>query len=95
MRFPHLVKSMIGTVSVTAVGMFGRGGGWGIPIPNYTLSLTLGGIAEVPLLINGGFELREQLNLTISLDHDVVDGAPAARFTSRLIELIESGYGLM
>jgi pyruvate/2-oxoglutarate dehydrogenase complex dihydrolipoamide acyltransferase (E2) component len=95
MKFPHLVKRMIGTVSVTAVGMFGRGGGWGIPIPNYTLSLTLGGIAEVPLLINGGFELREQLNLTISLDHDVVDGAPAARFTSRLIELIESGYGLM
>jgi pyruvate/2-oxoglutarate dehydrogenase complex dihydrolipoamide acyltransferase (E2) component len=27
-------------------------------------------------------------------DHDVVDGAPATRFTRRLVELIESGYGL-
>jgi len=27
-------------------------------------------------------------------DHDVIDGAPATRFTHRLIELIESGYGL-
>jgi hypothetical protein len=27
-------------------------------------------------------------------DHDVVDGAPAARFVERLVDLIESGYGL-
>jgi 2-oxoacid dehydrogenases acyltransferase (catalytic domain) len=30
----------------------------------------------------------------MSVDHDIVDGAPAARFTERLKELIESGYGL-
>jgi pyruvate/2-oxoglutarate dehydrogenase complex dihydrolipoamide acyltransferase (E2) component len=28
------------------------------------------------------------------LDHDVVDGVPAARFTRRLVQLIEDGYGL-
>ena len=27
-------------------------------------------------------------------DPDVIDGAPAARFARRLVELIESGYGL-
>ena len=32
--------------------------------------------------------------LTVSFDHNVIDGAPAARFTQRLKELIESGYGL-
>jgi hypothetical protein len=37
---------------------------------------------------------RDYLNLTISLDHDLIDGAPAARFTERLKELIESSYGL-
>jgi hypothetical protein len=31
---------------------------------------------------------------TPSFDHDIIDGAPAARFTQRLKELIESGYGL-
>jgi pyruvate/2-oxoglutarate dehydrogenase complex dihydrolipoamide acyltransferase (E2) component len=32
--------------------------------------------------------------LTLVFDHDVIDGAPAARFVHRLAELIESGYGL-
>jgi len=32
--------------------------------------------------------------MTISFDHSIVDGAPAARFTGRLKDLIESGYGL-
>jgi pyruvate/2-oxoglutarate dehydrogenase complex dihydrolipoamide acyltransferase (E2) component len=30
----------------------------------------------------------------MSFDHSIVDGALAARFTGRLKELIESGYGL-
>jgi pyruvate/2-oxoglutarate dehydrogenase complex dihydrolipoamide acyltransferase (E2) component len=34
------------------------------------------------------------LNLTVTFDHDIVDGAPAARFVHRLVELVESGYGL-
>ena len=34
------------------------------------------------------------LDLTVAFDHDVVDGAPGARFVKRLIELIESGHGL-
>jgi len=36
----------------------------------------------------------ESLSFTISVDHDIVDGAPAARFAKRLKELIESSYGL-
>jgi pyruvate/2-oxoglutarate dehydrogenase complex dihydrolipoamide acyltransferase (E2) component len=32
--------------------------------------------------------------MTVSFDHDIIDGAPAARFTQRLRELVESGYGL-
>ena len=38
--------------------------------------------------------LRRYLSLTISFDHDIIDGAPEASFTRRLKELIESGYGL-
>jgi pyruvate/2-oxoglutarate dehydrogenase complex dihydrolipoamide acyltransferase (E2) component len=37
---------------------------------------------------------REVLDLTISVDHDIVDGAPAARFVRRLREAIEAGDGL-
>ncbi|MBM4430763.1 MAG: 2-oxo acid dehydrogenase subunit E2 [Chloroflexi bacterium] len=93
-RMPHLVKQYIGTVEVTAVGMFGKGGGWAIIQPIYTLSLAIGGIAEKPGIVDRRIEIREYLSLTISFDHDIIDGAPAARFTQRLKELIESGYGL-
>jgi len=31
----------------------------------------------------------------VQFAHDIVDGGPATRFTRRLIELIESGYGLV
>ena len=92
---PHWSKAIEGTVIVTAVGMFAQGSGWGIAfLPYHTLGLTVGGIATKPGVVNGHIEIREYLNLTISLDHDVVDGAPAARFAQQLKELIESGYGL-
>ena len=74
--------------------MFGSGSGWGIPVTNHTLQLTLGGIAKKPGIVEDRIAVREILSLTISFDHDIVDGAPAARFTQRLKELIESGYGL-
>jgi pyruvate/2-oxoglutarate dehydrogenase complex dihydrolipoamide acyltransferase (E2) component len=91
---PHWLKRIGGTVSVTAVGMFGEGGGWGIPIPLYTLNLTLGGIAVKPGIIDGRIEPREYLHVTLSFDHDIVDGAPAARFADRLKGLVERGEGL-
>jgi len=61
---------------------------------NFTLTVTLGGIAEKPGVVDGRIEIREYLCMTISVDHDIIDSAPAARFTQRLKELIESGYGL-
>jgi 2-oxoacid dehydrogenases acyltransferase (catalytic domain)/Type II CAAX prenyl endopeptidase Rce1-like len=39
-------------------------------------------------------QLRDLLNLTVAFDRDVVEGAPAARFVHRLVELIESPDGL-
>ena len=93
---PHLLKRVVGTVTLTAIGMFGEGAGWGIPFrnANHTLMITLGGIGEKPGIVDGHIVIREYLSMTLSFDHSIVDGAPAARFTRRLKELIESGYGL-
>ncbi len=94
-RRPYLQKTIAGTVEISAVGMFGTGAGWGIPpAPATALMLTVGGIGEKYAVVDGHAAIREYLSLTISFDHDIVDGAPAARFTRRLKELIESGYGL-
>ncbi len=93
--YPRFRKKQLGTVGITAVGMFGKGAGWGIPASFPTpLMVTVGGIGEKYTIVDGQSVPREYLCLTVSVDHDTVDGAPAARFTERLEELIESGYGL-
>lgn len=88
--FPHWFKQFSGTVVVTSVGMFGKGGGWGLSfLPLHNLGVTVGGIAQKPGVYEGEIAIREYLHLTISFNHDVVDGAPAARFTQGLVEMIE------
>jgi pyruvate/2-oxoglutarate dehydrogenase complex dihydrolipoamide acyltransferase (E2) component len=92
---PRLWKKTMGTVGISSVGMFGSGAGWGIPLASPTsLMVTVGGIGQRQELVDGRLVVREHLSLTISVDHDIVDGGPAARFTQRLKELIESGHGL-
>jgi pyruvate/2-oxoglutarate dehydrogenase complex dihydrolipoamide acyltransferase (E2) component len=95
---PHRRKQLTGTALVTAVGMFGRGPAWGIPLTAYTLCVTVGGISRKPGVVRTGASrqeervaVREYLALTVSVDHDLIDGAPAACFVSRLKELIEGG----
>ena len=90
-RNPAWLKELNGTVSLSSVGMFGQGGGWGIPVSNATLQITLGGIVKRPALIEGKLTERQYLCVTISVNHDLVDGAPAARFAQTLKEIVESG----
>jgi chloramphenicol O-acetyltransferase len=89
------VVALAGTVGITAVGMFGLKSGWGLVPMVQSLGLVVGGIARKPAVLDGRIEPREMLSLTVAFDHEVVDGAPAARFVKRLTELIESGYGLV
>ena len=92
---PQWFKRMAGTVVLTSVGMFGKGGGWGIGfLPTHNLVITVGGISVKPGVHDGQIAIREYLNLTISFDHDIIDGAPAARFARILTEIIESGVVL-
>ncbi|MEJ2207919.1 MAG: 2-oxo acid dehydrogenase subunit E2 [Anaerolineae bacterium] len=93
-RIPKAVKSFNGTVMVTAVGMFGNTAGWGIPLVAHTLSITVGGIKSRPALHNGEIQDREHLCLTVTFDHDILDGAPAARFVQRFVTLVQTWAGL-
>jgi pyruvate/2-oxoglutarate dehydrogenase complex dihydrolipoamide acyltransferase (E2) component len=94
-RATRVRTSMGGTVVVTSVGSVGRGRGWGLSgTLAYPVSLTVGGIHRQPALADGVLVEREWLCLTVSLDHEVTDGAPAARFVRRLCELLEQAHGL-
>jgi pyruvate dehydrogenase E2 component (dihydrolipoamide acetyltransferase) len=55
-----------------------------------TAVLGLGAVRwEAAVLPNGQIVAREQMVLSLTFDHRVVDGAPAARFLQRVAELIE------
>ncbi len=95
LKDPIKVKQLMGTIIVTSVGMFGKLHGWPIPTTNHPLAFGVGAITKKPGVIDNEIEIREYLAMTILFNHDVVDGAPATRFVSRLGELIESGFGLL
>ena len=91
---PRLQHEYFGTVSLTSIGMFGKRSGWGIAFLIAPLAVTVGGITQKPGLVEGRIEPREFLCLTVSFDHDIIDGAPAARFADHFAELIECASGL-
>ncbi|MBY9002158.1 MAG: 2-oxo acid dehydrogenase subunit E2, partial [Candidatus Heimdallarchaeota archaeon] len=91
---PKVTKNYAGSVLITSVGITALNGGWGIPFVGHPLVITIGGIEKKPKVIKDRIEIRECINLTLTFDHDNLDGAPAARFTAELKELIENGYGL-
>jgi pyruvate/2-oxoglutarate dehydrogenase complex dihydrolipoamide acyltransferase (E2) component len=94
MKFPKSFRDSSSPVMVTAIGMFGTGGGWAITMPNFTLNVGVGGISKKPGVHEGQIEVREFLDLTVSIDHDVVDGAPAARFIQSFRTRLENADGL-
>ena len=87
---PGVAATFGPAVGVTSLGMFTRGWGWAIPVAPLTLITTVGGIVERPVVRDGRIVARSMLPLTLSFDHAVIDGAPAARFSETLRSVIET-----
>jgi pyruvate dehydrogenase E2 component (dihydrolipoamide acetyltransferase) len=83
------------TFTITNVGVIG--GEYATPIVNYpeVAILALGRIAERPRVVDGEVVPRHTLPLSLSVDHRVVDGAVAARFTNRVMELLSAPTRLL
>lgn len=54
--------------------------------------LGVGRILARPVGLNGQIVLRETVALSLSFDHRLVDGAPAARFLQRVKQLVEQPF---
>ncbi|MEP6851694.1 MAG: 2-oxo acid dehydrogenase subunit E2 [bacterium] len=86
----HRVHDSIGTVQVTAVGMYAGGGGFAIAPPSLaSLAVVVGGISPSSVVVDGRIKTIELLDLTVSIDHNVVDGAPATRFAAELRQIMQ------
>ena len=90
----RIVKEGLNII-VTSMGMFGAGGGHIIPYQHSSLCISVGGITKKPAIVNDRVENREYLSITATFDHDITDGAPAARYAQVLKEYIERGHGLL
>ena len=84
------IVNRFGVVVVTAVGMFGNDAFWAIPLSGATVAVAVGGIVQRPTVSGDRFEIREHLCLTMSCNHDIIDGAPAVRILKRFSELLKS-----
>jgi pyruvate dehydrogenase E2 component (dihydrolipoamide acetyltransferase) len=78
------------TFTLTNFGAIG--GEYATPIINYpeVAILGLGAIEQRPVVENGEVVARHTLPLSLSIDHRIVDGADAGRFTNRVIEYLEN-----
>ncbi len=89
MRVPRVSAHLGPAVGVSSLGMFGSGIAWGVPVSPLTLMVTIGSIGSRPVRRGTALDDREILSLTLSFDHTVVDGAPAARFATTLRTMLE------
>lgn len=79
-----------GTFTITNLGMYGVE--FFIPIinPPEAAILGVGRIVEKPVVREGKIETKPSVYLSLSYDHRIVDGAPAAQFLHRMKEIMES-----
>src|SRR5207237_3181595 len=66
--YPQVQKKYGGTVGVTAVGMFGKGAGWGIPSNDHMIDLTLVGVASKPGVADGQIHIGDYVCVTMIFD---------------------------
>lgn len=78
------------TFTITNIGSLG--GIYATPIINYPESaiLALGKIQDKPVIINNKLETRKIMPFSIAFDHRILDGAEAARFANKFIELLQN-----
>ncbi|WP_440613516.1 2-oxo acid dehydrogenase subunit E2 [Candidatus Pelagibacter sp. HIMB1748] len=81
-----------GSMTITSLG--GIGGSFFTPIINYpeVAILGLGRSEKKQIYINGKFQTRTMLPLSLSYDHRIIDGAEAARFNNDLKENLGKNF---
>ena len=81
-----------GSMTITSLG--GIGGSFFTPIINFpeVAILGVGKSQKKQIFINGKFETRTMLPISLSYDHRIIDGAEAARFNNDLKENLGKNF---
>lgn len=84
-----------GTFTISNLGMFEVDSFTAIVNPPETCILAVGRIADRPVALDGQVVIRPMMNLCLSYDHRVIDGAPSARFLQSVKHYIENPVWLL
>ncbi len=94
-RNPFLFKKYYGVAAVSSLStVTGHRSWWGIPITAAPVCLMPTGLYKKVVLENGVAVEHDFISITMSMNHDIIDGAPATRFGKELVERLENGYGI-
>ncbi|MFD1413935.1 dihydrolipoamide acetyltransferase family protein [Oceanobacillus jeddahense] len=78
-----------GTFTVNNTGSFGSVSSMGVINSPQAAILQVESIVKRPVIINDMFAARDMVNLSLSLDHRILDGLVCGRFLSRVKEILE------
>ena len=84
-----------GTFTITNLGGLDVDGFTPIINPPQAAILGVGRIVEKPVARDGAVVIRPMMTLSLSFDHRIVDGAPAAKFLQRVKQLVERPMALL
>jgi len=83
-----------GTFTITNLGMFEIDAFTPIINPPESAILGVGRIVAKPVAVDRQVVVRDVVTLSLSFDHRLIDGAPAARFLQRVKQLVERPFVL-
>lgn len=78
-----------GTFTISNLGMFGVSEFNAVINPPEAAILAVGAAVATPVVVDGALEATTTMNLNLTVDHRVLDGADAARFLRDLVQLLE------
>ena len=78
-----------GTFSISNLGMFGIHEFTAVINPPEGGILAIGGIEEVPIVVDGELKTQPRMAITMSCDHRSIDGATGSRFLQTLKAMLE------
>ena len=82
------------TFTVSNLGMFGIDHFEAIINPPEAGILAIGTITEKPVVVDGQVGIGKRMNLSMSCDHRVIDGALGARYLKELVDILEKPESL-
>lgn len=84
-----------GTFTISNLGMYAIDAFTPVINPPESAILGVGRIHEKPVGLNGEIVLRPMMSVSLSFDHRVIDGAPAAAFLTDLKSVLEQPFELL